>query len=61
VVLINANKIAQTFAIGAFQGLAFQLHQKLLGSTDTTVLSAAFNPTSGTFSVPARTTAVFVN
>jgi len=25
------------------------------------VLSAAFNPTSGTFSVPARTTAVFVN
>jgi pullulanase/glycogen debranching enzyme len=60
VVLVNANKTSQTFTISSLVSAAMQLHPIQQRSADTTVLSASFDNASGTFSVPARTTAVFV-
>ena len=60
VVLVNANKTAQTFTVSALAGATMQLHSVQQHSADTTVLGARFDNASGTFSVPARTTAVFV-
>ncbi|MBV8657508.1 MAG: DUF3372 domain-containing protein [Burkholderiales bacterium] len=58
VVLFNANKIAQQFSSSAYVGHALQLHAAQAGGSDAVVKTASF--ASGTFNVPARTTAVFV-
>jgi pullulanase-type alpha-1,6-glucosidase len=62
VVLINANKVAQNYAIAAYQGstTTITLHTAQAGGSDPVVKGATFTPATGTFSVPARTTAVFV-
>jgi pullulanase/glycogen debranching enzyme len=60
VVLINANKTPQTFTISSLSSASMQLHPIQQRSADTTVLGASVDNASGTFSVPARTTAVFV-
>ena len=60
VALVNANKAAQTFTISALSGSALHLHPVQQQSADTTVLGATFDNATGSFSVPARTTAVFV-
>jgi pullulanase len=61
VVIVNANKVAQTYTVDGLAGAALQLHPVHTLSADTTVLAATFDNATGTFSVPARTTAVFVH
>ena len=60
VVLVNANKAAQTFAISSLAGKALGLHPVQAAGSDARVKTAAFDAAAGSFSVPARTVAVFV-
>ncbi|HEX8954718.1 MAG TPA: pullulanase-type alpha-1,6-glucosidase [Burkholderiaceae bacterium] len=61
VVLFNVDKVAKTIAIGALQGRNLVLHPVLQNSSaDSLVRSATYASGSGTFTVPARTTVVFV-
>jgi pullulanase/glycogen debranching enzyme len=59
-VLVNANPGPVTFSEAAFTGLALELHPVLAQSADAVVRQAAFEAGSATFTVPGRTTAVFV-
>jgi pullulanase-type alpha-1,6-glucosidase len=58
--LINANDEAQTFTVGDLAGTEVVLHQVQANSADPIVRTAAFDGATGTFTVPGRTTAVFV-
>ncbi|HEX7454871.1 MAG TPA: alpha-1,6-glucosidase domain-containing protein [Gallionella sp.] len=59
VVLFNANKITQTFTVPGYIGkTTVVLHPLQAAGNDTVVKGASF--AAGVFSVPARTTAVFV-
>jgi pullulanase-type alpha-1,6-glucosidase len=58
--LINSNDEAQTFAVGSLIGADVVLHPVQANSVDPIVRTAAFDDATGTFTVPARTTAVFV-
>ena len=58
VVLFNANKISQNFTLSSYAASTVNLHPIQLNGSDAKVKTAGFN--AGTFSVPARTTAVFV-
>ena len=58
--LINANDEAQTFTVGDLAGTEVVLHQVQANSADPIVRTAAFDDATGTFTVPGRTTAVFV-
>jgi pullulanase-type alpha-1,6-glucosidase len=60
VVLINATPQAQTFSDAAFQGQKLLLHPVQALSSDPVVRTAKFQGSTGTFTVPARTTAVFI-
>jgi pullulanase len=63
VVLFNANKIAQTFTptgSASYAGKTVNLHIVQVTGSDTVVKGASFTTATGLFSVPARTTAVFV-
>jgi pullulanase/glycogen debranching enzyme len=60
VVVVNANDEAQSFAANDFKGKKMQLHPVLVESVDPVVKTSTFNTATGTFNVPARTTAVFV-
>lgn len=61
VVLFNATKTAQTLSVGALAKKDFKLHPVLKDSkADTVVKSSSYTEASGTFTVPPRTTAVFV-
>ncbi len=60
VVLFNANDEAQTFTEAALIGADLELHPVQVNGYDPVVKTATFNPATGAFSVPARTTAVFV-
>ena len=60
-VLFNATDEAITYTDAALAGATIELHPVLADSTDPVVRTAAFDATTGTFSVPARTTAVFVD
>ena len=60
VVLFNATPQTQSFANASFAGAAFVLHPVLKNSTDPLMKNASFDTSSGAFSVPARTAAVFV-
>ena len=60
VVLFNANPGSLSFGNGAFAGQAYQLHPIQQASVDPVVRTAAFDSGSGTFSMPGRTTAIFV-
>ncbi len=59
-VLFNANDEAQSFFAGAFEGRDLVLHPIQQASNDPVVQDSTFDPASATFTVPARTTAVFV-
>lgn len=61
VVLINANKIAQDLTIPWMAGVNATLHPTLAAAGDPVVLSSGYDAATGTFSVPARTAAVFVS
>jgi pullulanase-type alpha-1,6-glucosidase len=60
VVLFNANDEAQVFNVPEYSGRGMRLHPVQASSTDPAVRSASFG-TPGDFTVPARSTAVFVN
>jgi pullulanase-type alpha-1,6-glucosidase len=60
VVLINANDEAQTFTAAEMAGKKLALHPVLRTSADPLVKTSTFNRPSGAFTIPGRTTAVFV-
>ncbi len=61
VVLFNVDKVGKTIAIAALQGKNLSLHPVLQRSNaDTLARTATYASSSGTFTVPARTTVVFV-
>jgi len=61
VVLFNVDKVAQTLTIGALQGKSLSVHQVQQASTaDVLAKTASYVSATGTFSVPPRTTVVFV-
>lgn len=60
VVLFNATDAEITFTNSDLTGMGLVLHPVLLNSHDPVVQDAAFDSTNGAFTIPARTTAVFV-
>ena len=56
---INVDKNPHNVTLTAAQKAAFALHPVHAASVDATVKAAAYNATSGTFSIPARTAVVF--
>ncbi|MCA9952786.1 MAG: DUF3372 domain-containing protein, partial [Anaerolineales bacterium] len=61
-VLFNADKNSHMFTIGSLAGnMDIALHPVQQASADVVVQTAVFDDTTGTFTVPARTTAVFVD
>ncbi|HRF46082.1 MAG TPA: pullulanase-type alpha-1,6-glucosidase [Anaerolineales bacterium] len=60
VVMFNATRADVNFAIPDLSGGSFALHPVLQNSADAVVRTASFDPGSATFTVPGRTTAVFV-
>lgn len=60
IVLFNATFSALTFADGSSVGAALSLHPLQARSSDPVVRSAHFDPSTGVFTIPAQTTAVFV-
>ncbi len=60
VVLFNASPETQTFTLADVAGFPLQLHAVQAASSDPITASSAFDSATGTFTVPARTTAVFV-
>ncbi len=60
VVLFNATPDAITYTVGEVSGMPLQLHPVLADSYDSVVQTASFDADSGSFTVPAQTTAVFV-
>ncbi|MFI8516650.1 pullulanase-type alpha-1,6-glucosidase [Streptomyces sp. NPDC085481] len=59
VVVFNATPQRQRQTIGALAGQAYRLHPVQAGGSDPTVRSASYETGSGTFTVPARTVAVY--
>ncbi|MFI8965139.1 pullulanase-type alpha-1,6-glucosidase [Streptomyces sp. NPDC053493] len=59
VVVFNASPQAQRQTVGALAGQAYRLHPAQASGSDPVVRTAAYEPGSGTFTVPARTVAVF--
>ncbi len=60
VVIFNTNTASKTMSISELKGLDFKLHSIQKNSTDEVVKQSAVNNDTGDFTVPARTTAVFV-
>jgi pullulanase len=60
VVLFNASDEAKNFTVWPLRGEQVRLHPVQANSEDSLVRTAHFDRATGTFSVPARTTAVFV-
>jgi pullulanase len=60
VVLFNATDDPQVFTAASYAGHHFALHPVQQASTDPVVQTSTYERATGTFSVPARTTAVFV-
>ena len=60
VVVFNVDKVAKTLAIPELKGRRLQLHRIQRNGSDDVVKASSFDGASGTFAVPARTAAVFV-
>ncbi|WP_167509813.1 pullulanase-type alpha-1,6-glucosidase [Corallococcus terminator] len=60
IVLFNGTDDAQTFQADAYKTLKLKLHPLQQASTDPVVRTSAYDAATGGFTVPARTTAVFV-
>ena len=60
VVIFNASDTSQSISLADAAGDHFQLHKVQRTSEDVTVTTSKFKQKTGTFTVPARTTAVFV-
>ncbi|WPB78414.1 pullulanase-type alpha-1,6-glucosidase [Archangium violaceum] len=61
VVLFNASNEKQAFTLSSYKDKKMQLHPVQKGSRDARLQDAGFEAAQGVFTVPARTTAVFVN
>ncbi|MCG6493275.1 pullulanase-type alpha-1,6-glucosidase [Kitasatospora sp. A2-31] len=59
-VVFNATPGAQSQTVPGLKGTAQALHPVQAGGADPVVKQAGFDPSSGTFTVPGRTVAVFV-
>ena len=59
-VFFNASQDTVTFSDSTWIGAGFALHPVLINSVDPISARAAFNRSTGTFSIPALTTSVFV-
>jgi hypothetical protein len=59
-VLFNASATEQAITVADAAHRPFRLHPVQAASTDETVATATFERSDGAFTVPARTTAVFV-
>ncbi|MFI6102604.1 pullulanase-type alpha-1,6-glucosidase [Streptomyces sp. NPDC051310] len=59
VVVFNATPERQTQTVAALTGKGYALHPVQARGADATVRSSAYDPATGTFTVPARTVAVF--
>ena len=60
VVVFNVDKVAKTLAVPALKGRKLQLHRIQRNGSDEVVKASDFDRNGGVFSIPARTTAVFV-
>jgi pullulanase-type alpha-1,6-glucosidase len=60
VVLVNATPLTQVFSDPAFERQPLMLHPVQAFSQDPVVRTSRFQSSTGTFTVPARTTAVFI-
>jgi hypothetical protein len=60
VIVFNASDTTQSFSLADTARGQFQLHKVQRNSEDVTVTLSKFAQKTGTFTVPARTTAVFV-
>jgi pullulanase-type alpha-1,6-glucosidase len=60
VVLFNGSDEEQRFKTDTFKDISLELHPVLKESADAAVKNASYDKGSGTFTVPARTTAVFM-
>lgn len=60
IILFNADKSAHSVTLGALSGLNITLHPVHAAAYDPVVRTASYISATGAFSVPARTTAVFV-
>jgi pullulanase-type alpha-1,6-glucosidase len=60
VVVFNATPTGQAQTLGALAGASVSLHPGLRDSADPSLDDAAFDPSTGTFTIPARSVAVFV-
>jgi pullulanase/glycogen debranching enzyme len=60
VVVFNVDKVAKTIAVPELKGRKLVLHRIQRNGGDEVVKASSFAGASGTFSIPARTTAVFV-
>ena len=59
-VLVNANHTPIQFSDKALAGIGYTLHPVQQNSVDSALNEAKFDSTSGTFTIPAITSAVFV-
>jgi pullulanase/glycogen debranching enzyme len=60
VVVFNVDKAAKIISVPALKGRKLQLHRIQRNGSDEVVKASDFERNGGTFSIPARTTAVFV-
>ncbi|KQV49043.1 pullulanase PulA [Massilia sp. Root335] len=60
VVVFNVDKVAKSIAIPELKGRKLQLHRIQRNGSDDVVKASSFDAGSGTFAIPARTAAVFV-
>ncbi|GAA2831795.1 pullulanase-type alpha-1,6-glucosidase [Kitasatospora paracochleata] len=60
-VVFNATPTTQSQTVAGLRGSAQALHPVQAGGVDPVVKQAGFDPATGTFTVPARTVAVFVS
>ncbi len=60
VVVFNVDKVAKSIAIPELKGRKLQLHRIQRNGSDDVVKASRFDAGSGTFAIPARTAAVFV-
>jgi hypothetical protein len=60
VVVFNVDKAGRTIAIPELKGRKLQLHRIQRSGSDDVVKGSGFDLASGTFTIPARTAAVFV-
>jgi len=58
---VNANDAPVSFTAAQLVNRFYWLHRELRGSHDPVVRGARFIPKTGTFIIPARTTAVFTD